>query len=280
MFIINKDGTVEHKDVVISQRDPFKSLNPSDPTMPSHSKSKKRHPKAKPAPKTQNTHTENPNNNSFLGNDGILTHLHMKKATIETQRAISSCILKSNLSPNDFRFITRYLSGSYLSTNKEKLVDYITKHKYLDDKYALVDIIEYSFKLLESDSKIRQYQIDKAQQKDGRKIHSVSKSKNAKMRPIPNLTFNTSGGSKVLSNASSKQLRSTSDGISGSPSSGYCHSGNSANSSRKPKYGYARDYFGRVQERDSYREDKQTNNFSSSALYDFEDDHDSQDILD
>lgn len=277
MFIINKDGTVEHRDVVISQRDPFKSLNPSDSTMPSHSTQKKRISRPKPAPKTL---VKDSNKKSFLGNDGILIHLHIKKASIETQRSISSYILKSNLSPNDLRFITRYLSGSYLSTNKENLVDHISKLKYLDDKYALVDIIEYSFKLLESDSKIRQYQIDKAQQKEGRKIHSASKSKNAKMRPIANLAFNTSATPKALSKFSSRQFRPTSDSISGGPSFGYCHSGNSTNSSRKPKYGYARDYFGRVQERDSYREDKQTNNYSSSALYDFEDDHDSQNILD
>ena len=45
---------------------------------------------------------------------------------------------------------------------------------------------------------------------------------------------------------------------------------------KKPKYGYARDRFGRVQERDNYREDQWENPYSSSnSLYDSEDDHDS-----
>ena len=53
--------------------------------------------------------------------------------------------------------------------------------------------------------------------------------------------------------------------------------------SRPPKYGYARDYFGRVQERDSYNEEKknefkQAQNSQSRydySSYDAEDDHDS-----
>ena len=45
---------------------------------------------------------------------------------------------------------------------------------------------------------------------------------------------------------------------------------------KRPKYGYARDRFGRVQERDNYREDKWENPYSSSnSLYDAEDDNDS-----
>lgn len=46
-----------------------------------------------------------------------------------------------------------------------------------------------------------------------------------------------------------------------------------------PKYGYARDYFGRVKERDSYREDRAVNPYSSLSSYDFEDDNESLDIL-
>lgn len=51
---------------------------------------------------------------------------------------------------------------------------------------------------------------------------------------------------------------------------------------KKPKYGYARDYFGRVQKRDLYDEDRE-NEFAQSqraqsnydySLYDREDDHD------
>lgn len=48
---------------------------------------------------------------------------------------------------------------------------------------------------------------------------------------------------------------------------------------RTPKYGYARDYFGRVQERDSYREDRPVNPYSSLSNYDKEDDNESLDIL-
>ena len=53
--------------------------------------------------------------------------------------------------------------------------------------------------------------------------------------------------------------------------------------SRQPKYGYARDRYGRVQERDSFNEDrknefklaqKQHQNYDYSS-YDAEDDHDS-----
>ena len=52
--------------------------------------------------------------------------------------------------------------------------------------------------------------------------------------------------------------------------------------SRPPKYGYARDYFGRVQERDSFNEEKK-NEFKQAqnkqsrydySNYDAEDDHD------
>lgn len=46
-----------------------------------------------------------------------------------------------------------------------------------------------------------------------------------------------------------------------------------------PKYGYARDYFGRVQERDSYREDRPVNPYTSLSNYDKEDDNESLDIL-
>lgn len=51
---------------------------------------------------------------------------------------------------------------------------------------------------------------------------------------------------------------------------------------KKPKYGYARDYYGRVQSRDLYDEDRR-NEFAQSqraqsnydySLYDREDDHD------
>lgn len=53
---------------------------------------------------------------------------------------------------------------------------------------------------------------------------------------------------------------------------------------KKPKYGYARDYFGRVQTRDLYDEDRE-NEFAQSqraesnydySLYDREDDHDGE----
>ena len=44
---------------------------------------------------------------------------------------------------------------------------------------------------------------------------------------------------------------------------------------RKPKYGYARDYFGRIQERDHYIENRPTNSYHDNSNYDREDDHDS-----
>lgn len=45
---------------------------------------------------------------------------------------------------------------------------------------------------------------------------------------------------------------------------------------KKPKYGYARDFYGRIQERDHYVENRKVNEYSSnSSLYDKEDDHDS-----
>lgn len=43
---------------------------------------------------------------------------------------------------------------------------------------------------------------------------------------------------------------------------------------RKPKYGYARDYFGRVQERDSYKEEVHPKPSYDYSSYDREDDHD------
>ncbi len=57
-------------------------------------------------------------------------------------------------------------------------------------------------------------------------------------------------------------------------------SGNFIRKGPAPKYGYARDRFGRVQERDSYREDRDVNPYSSNSSYDFEDDNSSMDILD
>ena len=57
-------------------------------------------------------------------------------------------------------------------------------------------------------------------------------------------------------------------------------SGNYIRKGPAPKFGYARDRFGRVQERDSYREDKVINPYSINSSYDSEDDHDSMDILD
>ena len=52
--------------------------------------------------------------------------------------------------------------------------------------------------------------------------------------------------------------------------------------SRKPKYGYARDRYGRVQERDSYNEDRRNEFYTASnsqknydySSYDADDDHD------
>lgn len=56
-------------------------------------------------------------------------------------------------------------------------------------------------------------------------------------------------------------------------------SGNYIMKGKQPKYGYARNYFGRVQERDSYREDRLVNPYSSISSYDVEDDNESLDIL-
>lgn len=44
---------------------------------------------------------------------------------------------------------------------------------------------------------------------------------------------------------------------------------------KKPKYGYARDIFGRVQERDRYKENSGENTDYDCSSYDPEDDHDS-----
>lgn len=44
---------------------------------------------------------------------------------------------------------------------------------------------------------------------------------------------------------------------------------------RKPKYGYARDRFGRIQERDHYIENRNSNPYHNNSNYDREDDHDS-----
>lgn len=48
----------------------------------------------------------------------------------------------------------------------------------------------------------------------------------------------------------------------------------------RPRFGYARDYFGRVQERDSYREDRPVNPYHSRSNFDREDDNESLDMLD
>lgn len=46
------------------------------------------------------------------------------------------------------------------------------------------------------------------------------------------------------------------------------------NMARKSKYGYARDIFGRVQERDLYKEEKHEKPKYDYSSYDREDDHD------
>lgn len=46
-------------------------------------------------------------------------------------------------------------------------------------------------------------------------------------------------------------------------------------SHKKPKYGYARDYFGRIQERDHYIENRSTNSYHDNSSFDREDDNDS-----
>lgn len=43
---------------------------------------------------------------------------------------------------------------------------------------------------------------------------------------------------------------------------------------RKPKYGYARDIFGRIQERDRFKEEVHENQIYDYSNYDREDDHD------
>ncbi|MBO6248795.1 MAG: hypothetical protein J6N54_08310 [Bacteroidales bacterium] len=43
---------------------------------------------------------------------------------------------------------------------------------------------------------------------------------------------------------------------------------------RKPKYGYARDIFGRIQERDRYKEETHEKPKYDYSSYDREDDHD------
>lgn len=49
---------------------------------------------------------------------------------------------------------------------------------------------------------------------------------------------------------------------------------------KKSKYGYARDIFGRVVEKDRYREDREVNPYNSSSSYDIEDDNESLENLD
>ena len=58
------------------------------------------------------------------------------------------------------------------------------------------------------------------------------------------------------------------------PSGGLVKGINSCLMARKPKYGYARDIFGRVQERDLYKEEKHEKPKYDYSSYDREDDHD------
>ena len=46
-------------------------------------------------------------------------------------------------------------------------------------------------------------------------------------------------------------------------------------SRRKPKYGYARNMYGNILERDHYVENRQVNSYNGSSMYDREDDNDS-----
>ena len=92
-------------------------------------------------------------------------------------------------------------------------------------------------------------------------------------------------GNKPLGTTSNSTAVSTpktkgNKGIDSSSKGNEWVSGNYVRKGPKPKYGYARDRFGRVQERDSYREDRSVNPYHSNSNYDREDDNDSLDMLD
>lgn len=283
MYVFNPDGTVDFVDVEIYHRNPFKSLNPNSNDS-NHIKTKKKKKKNKhKLPISVNQTSINDSCQNFtpdLDSNGVLADLHLKNSTLETQRDISSYITVANLTPEDYNYIINNLNSNYLSTDPERVVRLIKLNRKIVDIDHIIDIMHFSFKLLETDEKVLEYKEKKSQ------LLSSQTSINV----VPNLSTNPKTQSPKTnakispSTLDSKNSPSThipvncsrpvnEDQIPSYPKGG-------ANSVRKPKYGYARDIFGRVQERDSYREDKPINNYSSSALYDFEDDHDSQNILD
>lgn len=77
-----------------------------------------------------------------------------------------------------------------------------------------------------------------------------------------------------------KKISMTDSKVADQSSSDWTGNKNYVRRGHLPQYGYARDRFGRIQERDHYREDRAVNPYSSGSSYDCEDDNDSQDILD
>lgn len=283
MYVFNPDGTVDFVDVEIYHRNPFKSPNPKPNgsiTIKTKKKKKKNKQKAPISVNQTNINSSIQNFTPVLNSNGVLADLHLKNSTLESQRDITSYIIDANLTLEDFNYIVNNLNSNYLSTDPERVVQCIKLNRKFVDIDKIIDIIQFSLKLLETDENVLDYKEKKSQSIPSQPSNNFSP--NLSTKP---LTQSSKTGAKTVSSTlNSKHSSSTQISSIGSKPvnedqiSSYPHSG--ANIGRKPKYGYARDFFGRVQERDSYREDRQINNYSSSALYDFEDDHDSQNILD
>lgn len=113
------------------------------------------------------------------------------------------------------------------------------------------------------------------------KFASISNASNRqsdrKKKPTPQPNFLTNASHKDVLPSQSRRLTYVAE----SQPRITQHTNNTqyVRSGRLPKYGYARDYFGRVQERDSYREDRPVNPYSSLSSYDKEDDNESLDII-
>lgn len=161
------------------------------------------------------------------------------------------------LSKNAYDFIVGYLITLKM-IDINKLTSEIIKHHLIEEKGKLIAIAKMA------NRRILEYKNPRTNSYNSNKHHKQAINNNVNSNSISNLISDSS-----IKNL--KQLKSSLDNIADNH---VIKPGN------KSKYGYARDFFGRVKKSDIYQEGANVNPYSSTPLYDREDDHDSQDITD
>lgn len=177
----------------------------------------------------------------------------------------------------------RLISESSLSTRAKSFITGLTLKK---EPIQITSALKKKIKILQLSSEEGRIKdlISKYNDLLGRVSFKKKKTKRSNFgnlgeqirRLFGNKPLGTTSNSTAISTPKTKGNK----GIDSSSKGNEWVSGNYVRKGPKPKYGYARDRFGRVQERDSYREDRSVNPYHSNSNYDREDDNDSLDMLD